>query len=89
MFLTLPEVQRIAAEVAAEKTPDLQVAVTSSQGESAYAELILTLSGCSVEPCHTLIGIDRDMSEAQFRIAVQDHLRQHLDEHREGGVGLK
>ena len=50
MFLSLTEVQRIASEVAAEENPDLQVAVTSSQGESAYIELILTLTGCSVEP---------------------------------------
>ena len=89
MFLSLLDVQRIATEVAAEENPDLQVAVTSSQGESAYIELILTLTGCSVEPCRTLIGIDRDMSEPQFRIAVQNQLRQHLVEHRQGGVGLK
>ena len=85
----LADVQRIATEVAAEENPDLQVDVTSSQGESAYIELILTLTGCSVEPCRTLIGIDRDMSEPQFRIAVQDQLRLHLVEHRQGGVGLK
>ena len=40
MLLTLAEVQRIAAEVAAEKHPDLEVTVTSAQGESAYTELI-------------------------------------------------
>ena len=51
MLLTLTEVQRIAAEVAAEERPDLEVAVTSAQGESAYTELILTLTGCSAEPC--------------------------------------
>ena len=83
MFLTLIEVQRIAAEVAAAENPNLQVSVTRSQGESAYAELILSVIGCSTEPCRTLIGIDRDMTEPEFRIAVLGQLRQHLADHRE------
>ena len=88
MFLTLTEVQRIAAEVAAGESGDLSVAVTRSEGESAYAELIVSLMGCAAEPCRILIGVDRDMTEPQFRVAVQDGLRQHLEEHRLGGVGL-
>ena len=89
MFLALADVQRIAAEVVAEQNPALEVAVSSAEGDSSYTELILTLRGCSVEPCRTLIGIDRNMSESQFRLAVAKHLREHLDDHRDGGIGLK
>ena len=71
MSLTLAEVQRIATEVAIRERPDLLVAVTRSEGESAYAELIVTLLGCAVEPCRILIGVDRDMTESQFRVAVR------------------
>ena len=89
MPLTLADVQRIATEVAARESQDLSVAVTRSEGESAYAELIVTLMGCAAEPCRILIGVDRDMTDSQFRVAVRDALRQHLQEHRLGGVGLK
>lgn len=89
MFLSLAAVQRIAAEVVAEQNPALEVIVTSAEGDSSYTELILTLRGCAVEPCRTLIGIDRNMSEPQFRLAVEKHLREHLDDHRDGGIGLK
>ena len=51
MLLTLADVQRIATEVAARESQDLSVAVTPSEGESAYAELIVTLMGCAAEPC--------------------------------------
>lgn len=86
MLLTLADVQRIATEVATWERADLSVAVTRAEGESAYAELIVTLLGCAVEPCRILIGVDRDMTESQFRVAVHDDLRQHLQEHRLGGV---
>jgi hypothetical protein len=89
MFLALADVQRIAAEVVAEQNPALEVAVTSADGDAGYTELILTLRGCSVEPCRTLIGIDRDMSEPQFRLAVEEHLRQHLDDHRDGRATIR
>ena len=62
MLLTLADVQRIATEVAARESHDLSVAVTRSEGESAYAELIVTLMGCAAEPCRILIGVDREVS---------------------------
>ncbi len=89
MLLTLAEVQRIAAEVAAEQHPALEVAVSRADGDSAYTELILTLICCSAEPCQTLIGIERDVSEAKLRTVLTAHLRQHLDRHHDGSVTLK
>jgi hypothetical protein len=89
MFLTLAEVQRIAAEVAAEQNSALEVTVSRAEGDSAYTELILTLTGCSAEPCQTLIGIERDVSEDKLRTMLADHLRQHLDRHHDGSVTLK
>jgi hypothetical protein len=29
------------------------------------------------------------MSEPQFRLAVEEHLRQHLDDHRDGRVTIR
>ena len=89
MFLRLAEVQRIAAEVAAEQNSALEVAVSRAEGDSAYTELILTLKGCSVDPCQTLIGIERDVSETKLRTVIKDHLEDHLNAHRDGRVTLK
>ena len=89
MFLTLPEVQRIAAEVAAEHDSTFEVAVSRGQGDSAYTELILTLTGCSAEPCQMLIGVERDVSEVVVRTVVEEHLREHLNVFRDGSVTLR
>ena len=80
MSLTLAEVLRIAREVAAQENDELAVAVTRSEGDSAYAELIITVINCAVEPCRGLIGIDRNITEAQFRTACQNEWRQHLQD---------
>ena len=86
MLLALDAVQRIAVEVATEQDPALEVAVSRAEGDSAYTELILTLRGCSDEPCQTLIGIGRDVPEVQLRSVLIHHMRQHLTDHGDGAV---
>jgi hypothetical protein len=63
--------------------PPLEVVgVASGRGGSAYAEVILTVRGCRVEPCRVIVGISRNASEAECQAAIQARLRQHLDEHQ-------
>ena len=83
MLLSLPEVQRIAADVAQSKDPKLEVvaAITSVAG-SPYTEVTVTIHGCQREPCVLVIGAERNASESKFRSEVAEKLQQHLDQHR-------
>jgi hypothetical protein len=83
VLLTLTDVRRLAVDAAREQHPPLQVVgVASAGGGSAYAEVILMVRGCRVEPCRVIVGVSRNASEAECREAIQARLQQHLDEHR-------
>ena len=83
MPLSLTEVRRIAADVATQQhlLPEV-VAATPTEGESAYAEVLLTLRGCRSEPCRLIIGVSRDASAPECRRAVEARLQQHVAKHR-------
>ena len=83
MLLTLTEVRRIAAEVARQQDPLLEVvAATPSEGESAYTEVLFTMRGSRSDPYRLIIGVTRDASEPECRRAVQQRLEQQLAKHR-------
>ena len=82
MPLNLTDVRRIAAEVARKENPDLEVVAARAERDSPYTEVIITIRGCSAEPCQLLIGVSRDATEHEFRVSVHDRLREHLDGHR-------
>ena len=83
MRVRLTDVQRIATDVAKGQDRRLEVVgAVPAQGETAYAEVILTIRGCQVEPCTMMIGVRRDASESEIRDAVTQRLREHLEEHR-------
>jgi hypothetical protein len=80
--LTLNDVRRVAAEVAREVHPALEVVgAAPARGEPTYTEVVLTLIGCRVEPCRMSIGLSRDQTELEFRAAVAERLRHHFEEH--------
>ena len=81
MPLTLPDIRRIAAEVAKEQNPPLDVvAATPSEGESTYVEVLLTVRGCRNEPCRVIVGVHPNASEADFRVAMAARLAEHQTE---------
>ena len=83
MSLTLTDVRRIAADVATQQNPAVEVfGATPAEGESTYAEVIVAIHGCRVEPCRLIIGVSRDASEVDCRRTIQQHLLQHLVRHR-------
>ena len=83
MSLSLTEVRRIAADLAMRQDlwPEL-VAVTPTEGESAYAEVLLTVRGCRSEPCRLIIGVSHAAAEPECRRAVEEGLEQHLARHQ-------
>jgi hypothetical protein len=83
MSLSLTDVRRIVAEVAGEQTPTLEVVAARAEAGSSYTEVILTVRGCSIEPCRIIVGVSREASEAQFRTTVREQLEEHLDHHAE------
>ena len=83
-MLTLAEARRIATDVAAKQSSALEVVgATVSESGSRYAEVVLTVRGCTKEPCRVVIGVIRDASEEAFRVEVGKQLGKHLNEHRQ------
>lgn len=86
MALSLADVRRIVAEIAHEDAPAVEVVAAHAEADSTYTEIILTLRGCSTEPCQILMGLSRDASESEFRDTVRERLREHLHEHERSDV---
>ena len=79
MPLRLPDVRRVAADVARQEDPALQVfAATNGEGATDYTEVILRLHKPSSDPTHVVIGIRRNAGEWQVRRLLRDRLRDHL-----------
>jgi hypothetical protein len=79
MPLRLPDVRRVAADVAREEDPALQVfAATNGEGATDYTEVILRLHKPSTHPTHLVIGIRRNAGESQVRRLLRDRLRDQL-----------
>jgi hypothetical protein len=86
--LTLTDVRRIASDVARQQDPRLEVmGAAPAEGESTYAEVILTVTGCRVEPCRVVVGVRRDASELECRRTFEQRLQQHLAQHGANDAG--
>ncbi len=86
MSLSLTDVRRIVAEVAREQTPTLEVVAARADGDSSYTEVILTVRGCSTEPCQIVMGVRREAPESEFRDMVRVQLTEHLHDHEEAAA---
>jgi len=79
MALTLTDVRRIAADVAQQQHPLLDViGVTKREGSSSSAEVIFTVRECNVEPCRVVVGVSRHASEPECRTVVHERLAAQL-----------
>ena len=79
MPLRLPDVRRVAADVAREEDPALEVfAATNGEGATDYTEVIHRLLRPSSDPTHVVIGVRRNAGEWQVRRLLRDRLRDHL-----------
>ena len=79
MTLTLAEVRRIASDIAQRQHLSLDViGVTTREGSTASAEVILAIRDCYVEPYRVVISVSRQVSEAECRAAVLTQLGEHL-----------
>jgi hypothetical protein len=79
MTLTLADVRRIASDIAQQQHPSLEViGVTTREGSSTSAEVILAIRDCYVEPYRVVISMSRQISEAECRMAVLTQLGEHL-----------
>jgi hypothetical protein len=78
MALRLPDVRRVAADIASQEDPELQVfAATNGEGAD-YTEVILRLHKSPANPTHIVIGVRRDAGESQVRRLLRDRLRDQL-----------
>jgi hypothetical protein len=80
--LELEVVRRLATEVARAQDDSLEVvAALTHAGGTGYTEILFTLPGWSA-PRLISVGIDRDTSEAVFRLALTEIVRTRLLEIR-------
>jgi hypothetical protein len=78
MTLSLADVQRLAAEVASEEDPGLEVlAAANGEGASDYTEIVLTLHR-SADDSPLIVGISRNADANEIRALLRNRLRQHL-----------
>ena len=50
--------------------------------ESLYSEVVLTNHDCRIEPCRLMIGLNRNVSEAECRTAMRTGLQRYKASHR-------
>lgn len=81
MPVNLGRVFEIGREVVATVNERLHlVGVTAGEGGGDRVELLVTVSGCHVEPCMHLINVSRaapEMLEQEVRRKLEDALRSH------------
>ena len=77
MSISLQLLREIADELARERNQRLQVIGVRS-GDGEYAEILLSVNECEVEPCRVFLGIFRDASQDAIRAAIAETLRQHF-----------
>jgi len=80
--LDLNNARRIATEVVEATHSSLRVVgAATAEGGSNYTEIILSVANCHAEPCRLSIGVERAVSEADFREAVGEQVRRHIRDH--------
>jgi hypothetical protein len=78
MSLTIEETRRIAGEVLASDFPKLQIVGVTTEPGSSYAEVLVTIANCHSGPCRLSIGVQRNVSEADFRTAFGETVHRHV-----------
>jgi hypothetical protein len=79
--LTVSDVTQIAAQAAREQSPNLEVVGVTLGGEGTYAEVIIDIAGCRVEPCRFSVGVFRDAPPAVLREEIAGKLKRHVRDH--------
>jgi hypothetical protein len=83
MSINLDRVTEISREVAADVDRRLNVVgVTSTEGGGDRVELLVTMSGCHVEPCMHLLNVSR-AAEGALEREVRAKLTTALTAHQE------
>jgi hypothetical protein len=81
-MLSLDQIARLVTDTARGlNLPTKVVGVTPVGHDGAFAEVILTMPGCSAEPCRLVVGVERGGSADALRTRVTDALRQHTVMH--------
>jgi hypothetical protein len=79
MAISLSRIRRLAADVAREEDPALEVfGTTNGEGAAGYAEIIVGSEGDSIEKPRMLIGLSRAGSESEVRDRLRHGLREGL-----------
>ena len=79
MRLGLLQIRRLAAEVARQEDPALEVlATTKTEGAADYTEVILAGRHSQPEPARIVISVRRESSEAEARDVLRTRLRDYL-----------
>jgi hypothetical protein len=82
MNLSIDSISAISQSVAREHSDVLRVVgVTTTDGGSDRAEVLVTIEGCHREPCRFIVNVtraDREALEDELSVKLGDALRKHL-----------
>jgi hypothetical protein len=77
-MLSLEQIAQIVTDTARSlKPPTEVVGVTPVGHDGGYAEVILSVTECAVEPCRLVVGVERAATADVLRRTVTETLREH------------
>jgi hypothetical protein len=77
-MLSLEQIGLIATDTAHSlNLPTEVVGVTPVGHDGGYAEVLMSVMECSVEPCRLVVGVERASTADMVRRKVSDALKEH------------
>ena len=82
-MLPIEEVTRVAEEAAGATSPDFKISgvLLGGSSDSAYVEILITITGCRNDVCQVSVGVFRDIPADELRDQIEIKLRDHLETH--------
>ena len=81
-MLSLDALSSLTCDVARSLSLDIEVAgVTRGAHDGEYAEVLLTVLGCDIEPGRLMVGVSRVAPLEDVRRVIAEGLRDHARQH--------
>lgn len=83
MAVTLETLTELSREVVHEQASQLEVVAVTTEGDTARAEVLVTIHGCHRDPCLIVVNVTRadgDEFARDFRAKLRDAMRKHSGE---------
>ena len=79
--LNVTDITELARAAAIEHGDNLSVRGVTMSGEGDYAEVLIDIEGCRVEPCRFSVGVFRNAAPEAIKREIVAHLSRHVRQH--------